>query len=227
MYFIGDISKYGKLGIVDTKDGKIEYFSESFVRHNLSQVFIAGLENVKSFVSSGAINVLELIGKDELEKLNRKLFKRMFVCTNKGNTNEFFTDYYSQLCCFDSVVPIFSESANCRLFNYTETSDKAIMVYEQNDCCSISATNAMGYYVKSTDLSKRSYHIPKLYPCGSGRLFNSDFKNRFGVTDLNLNEDSLFVKLVSNISTAFVKVTNYGFNGLEIICEKEINGIYE
>ena len=227
MYFIGDISKSGKLGIVDTKDCKIEYFDEAFIRQNLSQVFIAGLENVKSFVSSGAINVLELIGNDELEKLNRKLFKRMFVCTNKGNTNEFFTDYYSQLCCFDSVVPIFSESAKSTLLNYTETSDKAIMLYEQNDCCSISATNSMGYYNKVTDWSKRDYHIPKLYPCGSGRLFNLDFKRRFGFNDLNLNEDSLFVKLVSNTSTAFVKVTNYGFNGLEIICEKEINGVYE
>lgn len=227
MYFIGDISKSGKLGIVDTKDGKIEYYDEAFVRENLSQVFIAGLENVKFFVSSRNINIEELIGKEEIEKLNYKLFKRMYNSCNRGNINEFLTDYYSKLCCFNSVVPIFSESANCKLFNYTETADKVIMIYQQNSCCCISATNSLGYFNKVVDFSGKNYRIPKLYPCGSGKLFNLDCKRRFGVNDLNLDEESLFVKVISDNSTAFVRVTSYGFNGIDIVCEKELGVVMD
>lgn len=164
-----------KLGIVDTKDGICEYYTE---------------EELKSF----GVQIQRGISLEQLGNLPNVMNKKLYYFCNREEPSEFINKY-----CLPNADIILGENRGIKgvykYCNYNETKGFNIVVFNIDDGKLIYIIDGLGNY-NYYELKGANWKL-NFYPAGSGRLFNLLFKRCLN-KKLNLIEDSLYMLWYNN-----------------------------
>lgn len=204
MYFLGDIKVFNnvkKYGIVDTKDGAIEYYPKEDLDSIVTKVTIEGLNQMNNTY----INLRDILDEYDLSKLKEKVSRKLYssLCRDGSNYNSLF-----YLCLLGDKV-LTCNPISHREYKFNETKDMIIILLkDSNGTNFILSLNSDGLY---SVYSFTGANFASTYPVGGGHLFKLHYK-----TNLDLDDERLYVHIISDKGANFVKIINRGYGGIEL-----------
>ena len=203
MFYLSSASSYhNKYGIVDTRDGIVEFITKPELTDYISQ----GVEIItKEYNLTSEFQSLD-------KKMNYKLFRECI----KDNAKDFLKNHALPSYDFELYKLGLVRTGVLRVFDYKDTKGFYIIIFELQSLNSkdkyynIAVVSELGLRV-SDDIYLCDLNKFKEYPCGSGFLHQNVDKQNYG-----LNNNDLYLRLPSAISNDIIFIRIPDFKSIRV-----------
>ena len=203
MFYLSSASSYhNKYGIVDTKDGVVEFITKP---------------ELTGYISQG----VEIITKEyhitpEFQSLDKNMTYKLFRECIKDNVKDFLKNHTLPSYDFELYKLGLVRVGVTKVFDYNDTKGFYILILELQSLNSkdkyygIALVSELGLRVSSNIYQCDLYRFGE-YPCGSGFMHENADKKRYG-----LDSNDLYLRLPSSVNNDIVFIRVQDFKSIRV-----------